>query len=85
MQYSQHLIDKQVVPLISCLIENGDEETRFFSAIALSKMSSHEGLDTLLVRAGVIMPIQALLSSTRLDTICFALLRYSSIIFRLVS
>jgi hypothetical protein len=75
MQYSRHLIDKQVIPLVSCLIENGDEETRFFSSIALSRMSAHEGLDTPLVRAGVIMPIQALLSSSRLDTICFALLR----------
>lgn len=74
-QYCQHLIDKQVIPLISCLIENGDEQTRFFSAAALSRMSAHEGLDTFLVRAGVIMPIQALLSSASLDTICYALLR----------
>jgi hypothetical protein len=79
LQYSQHLIEKQVIPLISCLIENGDEETRFFSSVALSRMSAHEGLDTPLVRAGVIMPIQALLSSSRLDTICFALLRSSSL------
>ncbi len=70
-----------MIPLISCLIENGDEQTRFFSSVALSRMSSHS-LDTLLVRAGVIMPIQALLSSTRLDTICYALLRSDSVLSR---
>lgn len=73
--YALHLLEKQVIPLFSCLIENGDEQTRFYCSSAISSMTLHEGLDTVLVRAGLLMPLQALLGSSRLDTVCYALLR----------
>eukprot|EP00602_Paraphysomonas_sp_CaronLab_P009882 CAMPEP_0185036078 /NCGR_PEP_ID=MMETSP1103-20130426/28517_1 /TAXON_ID=36769 /ORGANISM="Paraphysomonas bandaiensis, Strain Caron Lab Isolate" /LENGTH=1549 /DNA_ID=CAMNT_0027573461 /DNA_START=157 /DNA_END=4806 /DNA_ORIENTATION=- len=74
LDYTTHLIEKNVIPLTSCLIENGDEQTRFCTAIAICNMTTHDGLDTTLVRAGVMMPLQSLLSSSRLDTLCFTLL-----------
>jgi hypothetical protein len=71
-----HLLEKQVVPLFSCLIENGDEQTRFYCSTAIAAMTLHDGMDTMYLRAGLMMALQALLGSSRLDTVCYALLRY---------
>ena len=73
--YCMHLLEKQVAPLFSCLIENGDEQTRFFCSTAIAKMTLHDNMDSSYLRAGLILPLQALLGRAGLDTVYYALLR----------
>lgn len=73
-KHANHLIQKQVISLITCLIENGDELTKYLSAVAAARLTCHEGMDVVLVQNGIMMPLQSLLSSSRLDTVSFAML-----------
>jgi len=73
-KHALHLIKKQVISLITCLIENGDELTKYLAGVAAARLTCHENMDVILVQNGIIMPLQSLLSSTRLDTVSYAML-----------
>ena len=73
-KHALHLLHKQVISMLSCLIENGDELTRYLSAVAIARFTCHEDMDTQLVQNGVILPLQSLLGSSRVDTVSYAML-----------
>jgi hypothetical protein len=77
-QHSAHLIEKQIVTVLALLIENGDEMTKLTAARVIAQMTNHHGLESALVTAGIIIPLQALLGSGRLDTLCNGLIRFTS-------
>ena len=78
-KHAVHLLQKQVTSLLSCLIENGDELTKYLAAVAIGRLACHEEMDIQLVQHGVVLPLQSLLSSSRLDTVSFAMLSIGNV------
>lgn len=74
LPHCNFLLEKQIMTVINCLIDNGDEYVKFICAKVFGQMTVQNGLESQLTQVGVMLPLQTLLSSLRLDTVCFSMI-----------
>jgi hypothetical protein len=73
------MMDKQVLTVITHLIENGGDTTRRFCAECLCRLSCSIGLEDALISGGMMLAVQSLLNLGGQDTISYSALSLTNV------